>query len=160
MATTTGLILIATTLVTASAVNQAFASDDVAKLRIIDRDQVRLLDLKMLQELGAIELSTSTPWTSGVQHFLGTPLQMIVQDIDPQASLTLTAINDYVVTMDASQISDDYPIVAFERNGAPMSVRDKGPFWLVYPFDLSTEFQTESVYARSIWQLVEIKVTD
>ena len=44
------------------------------------------------------------------------------------------------------------------RNGGRMSVRDKGPLWIVYPFDSSEEYQAELIYSRSIWQLVRIEV--
>jgi hypothetical protein len=39
-----------------------------------------------------------------------------------------------------------------------MPLRDKGPLWIVFPFDSATEFQRESIYARSIWQLNRIAV--
>ncbi|MEC8574513.1 MAG: oxidoreductase, partial [Pseudomonadota bacterium] len=40
-----------------------------------------------------------------------------------------------------------------------MSLRDKGPLWIVYPFDSDPAYQTEAIYSRSIWQLEEITVT-
>jgi hypothetical protein len=41
-----------------------------------------------------------------------------------------------------------------------MSMRNKGPLWLVYPYDSNVALQTEAVYARSIWQLVRIESRD
>ena len=49
-------------------------------------------------------------------------------------------------------------MIAYERNGAVMSVRDKGPLWIVYPYDSNPDYQTEEIYARSIWQLEKITV--
>jgi hypothetical protein len=72
--------------------------------------------------------------------------------------IQLRAVNDYVVEMPASAVSAQYPVVAYERNGNAMSVRDKGPLWLVYPFDADISFRTETTFSRSIWQLVEITV--
>jgi hypothetical protein len=43
-------------------------------------------------------------------------------------------------------------------NGAEMSIRDKGPLWIVYPYDASDDFRSEVVYSRSIWQLDRIEV--
>jgi hypothetical protein len=40
-----------------------------------------------------------------------------------------------------------------------MSVRDKGPLWLIYPYDSKAEYQSETIYSRSIWQLVKIDLT-
>jgi hypothetical protein len=39
-----------------------------------------------------------------------------------------------------------------------MSLREKGPLWIIYPFDSSPEYQTELIYSRSIWQLNRIEV--
>jgi hypothetical protein len=49
-------------------------------------------------------------------------------------------------------------IVAFEMDGKPMPRRAKGPLWIVYPFDSSAKFRTESIYARSIWQLNRLHI--
>jgi hypothetical protein len=54
----------------------------------------------------------------------------------------------------------DGPLLAFLMNGEPMSVRDKGPVWLVYPYDADAAFRTEQIYAWSIWQLDRIEVSD
>ena len=49
-------------------------------------------------------------------------------------------------------------LLAFERNGKPMSVREKGPLWIVYPYDSDAKFQSEVYYSRSIWQLDRLAV--
>jgi hypothetical protein len=36
-------------------------------------------------------------------------------------------------------------------------VRDKGPLWLVYPYDSVSAYQTEVIYARSIWQVKQME---
>jgi hypothetical protein len=48
--------------------------------------------------------------------------------------------------------------VAYLRNGAEMSMRDKGPLWIVYPYDAKPDYQSELIYSRSIWQLDRIEV--
>ena len=50
------------------------------------------------------------------------------------------------------------PIIAYYTNGEEMSRRDKGPLWVVYPYDSDIAYQTELVYSRSIWQLDRISV--
>jgi hypothetical protein len=37
-----------------------------------------------------------------------------------------------------------------------MTVREKGPLWIVYPYDKNEKFQTEEIYARSVWSLWKI----
>ena len=50
--------------------------------------------------------------------------------------------------------------LAIEADGKPLSVRDKGPIWLLYPFDSDAQYQTEVIYARSIWQIERMEVLE
>lgn len=113
-----------------------------------------------LQAMPPTEVVTNTPWTEGVQHFTGVALDTVLDGLRGAYTLQLTAVNDYSVTMPLAEVGPDFPVVAYARNGAPMSVRDKGPLWLVYPFDASPDFRNETVFSRSIWQLVRIDITE
>lgn len=113
-----------------------------------------------LRKFPQIVVQTTTPWTEGTQRFVGAALQAVLGDLSGAESVTFRAVNDYMVTMPASEIDPQIPVVAYERNGTAMSVRDKGPLWLIYPFDDGDKFRTETVYSRSIWQLVEITVKE
>lgn len=73
--------------------------------------------------------------------------------------LRMIAANDYSVMMPCSEIGVEIPIVANRIDGEPFSVRDKGPLWVVFPYDASPNYRTEPVYAYSIWQLVDIEVS-
>jgi hypothetical protein len=72
----------------------------------------------------------------------------------------MTAINDYMIEVPVSDAVEGGPIIAFEMDGKPMSVRDKGPLWLIYPFDSNPDYQTEVFYSRSIWQLNRIEASN
>ena len=117
-------------------------------------------DRDALREMQTTEITTNTPWTDGEQVFLGVPLSLLIDAPYDAFEMEMRAINDYVVVVPSDAVSEEYPIVAFEQNGEPMSLRDKGPFWLIYPFDDGPEYQTETMYSRSIWQLVKITVLD
>ena len=39
-----------------------------------------------------------------------------------------------------------------------MPVREKGPLFVVYPFDDSSELRSSTYYERSIWQLKALDV--
>jgi len=39
-----------------------------------------------------------------------------------------------------------------------MHVREKGPLWIVFPYDESSEFRTDYVYSQSVWQLSRLDV--
>lgn len=116
-------------------------------------------DRAMLQALDTVVIETTTIWTDGLQTFQGVELFDLLNAIEASgANLRAIAHNDYAVDIPASDAVEGGPIVAFLRNGAPMSLRDKGPLWVIYPFDSTPEYQTELTYARSIWQLDRIEV--
>ena len=75
-----------------------------------------------------------------------------------QGNIVMTAVNDYSVEMPQDIVSDELPIIANRMNGEPFSVRDKGPLWVVFPYDSDTELQQELIYSYSIWQLNRIEV--
>ena len=126
----------------------------------VDNDTVAF-DLEMLQTLEATTFSTTTIWSEGEQTFTGVPVTDLVQAVGGTGNTPhATAINDYSVEINLSDASTEGAIIAYHLNGQPMSVRDKGPLWVVYPFDQGPEYRTESVYARSIWQLDRIEIVE
>ena len=117
--------------------------------------------LSDLDAMEQAEFTTSTIWTDEDVAFSGVPLRAILSASEIEGtSLSMIALNDYAVEMPLDEIGDDFPIVATRMDGETMSVRDKGPFWVVYPYDADPEFQTETIYARSIWQLNRLSAVD
>ena len=49
-------------------------------------------------------------------------------------------------------------ILADKRDGVDLPVRDKGPFFVVFPFTEVPELATEARYAQSVWQVNRITV--
>lgn len=118
-----------------------------------------VFDLDMLRALGEVSFATTTPWTEGVQEFTGVSLEALVEELGVTGgSIKATAINDYAIDIPVSNAVEGGPILAYLQNGERMSVRDKGPLWLVYPYDLDEAYQTEVIFSRSIWQLVRLDV--
>lgn len=116
------------------------------------------LDLAMLEAMGPVEFETSTIWTDGPQLFRGVPLAILVQVLGAEGTvMSASALNDYSVDIPLTDAVEGGPILAFAVNGAPLSVRDKGPLWVVYPYDSNSDYQAEVIYARSIWQVAKIE---
>ena len=72
-----------------------------------------------------------------------------------------------VLVLSASAMSAEIPTSDFQRypvilamtmNGKPLSRRDKGPLWIVYPRDDHPELATPEVNARWVWQLKALTV--
>lgn len=118
-----------------------------------------VFDRAMLEALDPVIIETSTIWTDGVQRFRGVPLVTLLDRLGAEGTiLRALALNDYAIEIPVSDAVEGGPIIAFERNDEPMSVRDKGPLWVIYPYDAVPEYKSERIYARSIWQLVSIEV--
>jgi len=122
-------------------------------------DGAAVFDMAMLKALPATTFSTSTIWTEGVREFTGVQLSDLVDAVAAEgSSLKATAINDYAVEIPMPDAIDGGPILAYEIDGQEMSVREKGPLWVVYPYDLNDKYKSETIYSRSIWQLDAIEV--
>lgn len=146
-------------LVLGGAVAQRAAAEPL--LTVEGVGEPRSYDLAALEALGSETITTTTIWTEGEQTFTGVPLKVLVESLGVTDGMLLaTAVNDYTIEFPVADALQDGPLVAYKMNGETMSVRDKGPLWIVYPYSAGPEFQTEVVYSRSIWQLVRIEVQD
>ena len=150
----------------ASAFAEEHAQDTASVLQVtfldlqdVQKDE-RLLTMAEIQALPAAEFSTNTIWTDGVQHFRGVWLGDLMVHLGvAQGTVYFSALNEYLIEIDLSEMVPGGPMLAYEWNGHPMSPRDKGPLWIVFPYDSDQKYQTESVYAQSIWQLDRIEVS-
>ena len=116
-------------------------------------------DRKALEALPSKSIDTTTIWTEGMQSFEGVSLDVLLTYVQAKEGIIrAVALNDYAVTIPTSDAIDGGPIVAYLRDGKTMSVRDKGPLWIIYPYDANEAYQSEEIYARSIWQLDRLEV--
>lgn len=122
-------------------------------------DKQLAFTMEELEALPQVTFDTTTVWTDGVQHFSGPALKTVLDQAGFEGeTIKARALNDYVIDIPVSSLKDTAPIIATRIQGAPFPRREKGPLWIVYPFDSAPEFQTEMVYGRSIWQLNRIEV--
>ena len=132
-------------------VSGEISQTNVGETAVFDRD--------MLVELGGTKIQTTTIWTEGVQEFEGVALDRLLAELGvTEGTLRATAINDYTVEIPVSDAVEGGPIIAYSVDGKPMSVRDKGPLWVIYPYDSGAQYRSEVIYSRSIWQLDRIEV--
>lgn len=137
------------------------AKADEALLEVKRGDIIEALSRADISAMPATEFTTSTLWTKGEVRFTGVLLKDFVDAFDLKGKpLTATAINDYAVDIPAEDAVEGGPIIAYLMNGQEMSPRDKGPLWIVYPYDSNVEYQSETYYSRSIWQLNRISVAE
>jgi hypothetical protein len=140
------------------------AAEQSFRLQIVTglpgQNQVEL-SLEELDALDQSDFTTTTIWTDGDIRFSGVSLKHLLESVGAQGkNINMIALNDYQVTMAFDDLEADAPIVATRMNGEPMSVRDKGPYWVVFPYDSHRKYRTEPVYALSIWQLSRLEIVD
>ena len=116
-------------------------------------------DAAMLQALPGRTTVTNTPWYPKKTSFEG-PLGAALLDAVGATGTTLrvTALNDYAVEIPASDFRSWPVILATKIDGAPISVREKGPIFVIYPFDEKPELYNELYFGRSAWQVKTIEV--
>ncbi|WP_146586648.1 molybdopterin-dependent oxidoreductase [Puniceibacterium confluentis] len=135
----------------------ALAQDTVLEVSVGDTRHE--YSLEQLKALPVTSFETTTIWTTGSQTFEGVSLLALMNAIEvAEGTIQATAINDYSVTIPMSDATADGPIIAYLTNGETMSRRDKGPLWIVYPYDSDIKYQNEIIYSRSIWQLDRISI--
>jgi hypothetical protein len=118
-----------------------------------------VFDRSMLEALGGTSIETTTPWYSGVVRFEGVRLDTLMQHVGATGEhVTATALNDFVTEMPISDFSRFGAILALKRDGAYMPVRDKGPLFIVYPYDSAPELQAAKYFSRSAWQVARLAV--
>lgn len=117
------------------------------------------LDMDALQAMPPVSFATATNWTDGVSTFTGVPLRALLDAAGATGTeVQATALNNYSVIIPMDGIDAEYPIVAYSIDGQPFSRRDKGPLWVIYPYDADDAFRNEVIYGRSVWQLRSLSV--
>ncbi|MBS7538415.1 putative pterin-binding protein [Ancylobacter lacus] len=147
-----------------STLSGAFAAD--LNLRWLDAKGAvtaeRMLSLADIDKLAQVKIDTSTPWTSGLQHFRGPTISTLAALAPGKvASATVIAINDYAVTLPSAAWEKYGPILATRLNDQTMRVRDKGPFWVMFPIDSDPELAEQHYQSLMVWQVKQIDfITD
>lgn len=117
------------------------------------------LDRETFAALADRAFETSTTWTKGIHTFHGLSLHTLTELLAlTEGSLLATAVNGYTIEIPVSDAQPDGPMIAYQMNGHDMSVREKGPLWIVYPYDSSPDYRTAVIHSRSIWQLDRLTV--
>lgn len=116
-------------------------------------------DSAMIDSLPVYSIKTSTPWYKQPMTFSGPRLSDLLAVVGAKGVvLEIKALNDYKVDVPFTDAAQLQPILARKMDGKPLSVRDKGPLFLVYPFDARPELKNDIYYGRSIWQISNIVV--
>lgn len=151
-------LLLALALVTASAVD---ASAQLGRhVTILDETGAVIVefDQAALEAVGRVEIRTNTPWDEGIVRYEGPLLRDLMAyvgmgDID----IEVLALNEYSSVVPHRDMRDTDVILAVRKNGEYMPISDKGPAFILYPFDSDSRLRDRIYYARSVWQVARIR---
>lgn len=128
-------------------------------MRNANRDGRAAFDMAMLEKLPQVSFSTQTPWYPQARKFTGPLLRDVLAAAGAQGrTIEARALNAYRVTLPVADVERYDVIVARLLDDKPMAVRDKGPLFLIYPFDRAPELRNSVFYGRSAWQLTHLEL--
>jgi hypothetical protein len=129
------------------------------KIADTNRDGKAVFDRAMLEGLGMTSFVTSTPWYKEPMKFEGVTLDRLMSAVGASGDhLVIIALNDYSAELPLADVRKYKVILALKREGEYLSVRDKGPLFIVYDFDSDPDLRNQKFYARSVWQIARIEV--
>ncbi len=117
-------------------------------------------DRAMLEALGHASIETTTPWHKGVVRFEGVPGPALIEAVGakPDGIAQAVALNDYASAVPVADFMARGLILALKQDGTYMTVREKGPIFIVYPYDNFPDLRQETFYTRSVWQLRRLDI--
>lgn len=142
----------------------AAAQDGASLLITAEGGGDYLLTEDAILALPQVILKTHTVWTEGLQTFEGPLARDVLGAAGVNAeslvgkTATLHASNDYTIEIPAEDFILYDVIIAKKMNGISMTLRDKGPYWVIYPRDEVGELTDSRFDHRWVWQLAKIKV--
>lgn len=168
----TTIVTAISTLMLAGAILPAGAADDLlpipdgevilsieGKIDRTNAEDTAQFDRAMLEHIGTTSFVTSTPWYDDLVKFEGVPLDALLETVGANGTeMTAIALNDYRATLPIADIGEHGAILALKMDGKYMEIRDKGPLFIVYPYDSDPALAAQEYYARSVWQVSRLVI--
>lgn len=119
-------------------------------------------DREMLNSLQWGAIKTRTNWHKGLHLFEGPSGKSFAEALglkpDTKLMFRVTALNGYEADVPVSDFFETGLILAMKRDGAIMTVRNKGPLFIIYPYDDNPQFNEDEYHIRSVWHIQKIHV--
>ena len=136
-----------------------------SELNIYYQDQHWKLTRDALLAIKPSSMTTQSPWDDSPSEFQGVYLKDLLEHLDIGANnLTAKALNDYEEKFRVSDAVSKKAFIAVLRDGKPMPIRNKGPYWIIFPWqelETDSEVNTNRTFNTwSVWQLSSISLTD
>ena len=129
------------------------------RIAVTNEADTARFDRAMLEGLGLASFTTVTPWYDGPVTFEGVPMAKLLQRLGAQGeTVRAIALNDYSTEIPIADFAQHGVLLALKRDGNYLTVRDKGPLFIVYPYDSDPALKSPRYYGRSAWQVARLVV--
>ena len=130
------------------------------KVTAANQSGIIAFDREGLEALGLVSFETMTPWYAAKVKFEGVPMAKLMQAVGAKGEkLSVSALNDYTTEIPMNDFDKYNVILALKRVGQYLPVSDKGPLFIVYPFDSNPELKNQKFFGRSAWQVAKMAVS-
>ena len=128
-------------------------------IKATNLNDTAVFDMAMIEAIGLESFSTTTPWYNGPGKFEGVRVSKLLDLVGATGTtVTALALNDYKTDIPLDDFRKYPALMATKRDGAYMPVKDKGPLFIVYPYDSDITLKHQVYYARSAWQVARLIV--
>jgi len=129
------------------------------KLQRTNQGDSAAFDMAMLEAVTQHSFTSKTPWFQQPRKFTGPLLRDLLALVGAHGhTLRVAALNDYRIDVPADDSRRFDVMLARLIDERPIAVRDKGPLFMIYPFDSYPALRNALYYSRSVWQLKTIDV--
>ena len=120
---------------------------------------VTVTDETLLQQ-GMTEIKTKlVSQGDTVSTVRGLEIRPLLKSLDLQGNnLYVEALDGYALDVPRADIEKYKVLLAVEVDGKRLTVREKGPAWVVYPVSDHKELDAPIFEARSVWQIKSILI--
>ncbi|MFB9216325.1 hypothetical protein [Vibrio sinaloensis] len=117
------------------------------------------LDEAMLSELEVATIRTNNHVVDSVVEYKGPTLASVLEYVGAKGTqVKVIAWDDYVVTIPVNDIKKYQVLLATHEAGTRMTIDDKGPLFVVFPFSDHAELRNDFYYSLSVWQVRELVI--
>lgn len=115
--------------------------------------------MEMLEKLPQKSFTTKTPWYPKAVTFTGPLLRDVLAAAGASGKqISARALDDYKTVIPMSDAQNFDLILARQIDGKNLSIREKGPLFIVYPYESKPELKAQVYLDRSAWQLKSLTI--
>ena len=129
------------------------------KIAMTNEDEYAIFDQDMIDNMPQFIINTSSHISDEINKFEGIRFYDLLIKLGATGTVVnITAWDDYVIQIDIKDLKKYGVLLATHENGKRLTLSDKGPMFVVFPFSENEEIQRDDYYNKSIWQVKEIDV--